>query len=236
MKMKTRFISLCLILSFWSYAASAADAPPAPAVPQSVPAEVPAVIGPEVDPLVSPSGCPGECNPGPGWLGWWYDGLKPALQYSHWGYCDQFEEVPFGSSVRAHQQAQICSGWAARLWLYRYDFCDEGASLNPAGHRRLSELAGVFPVWSHHCLVIEATPGKPQLDAARRAHIAKLLEDDGIPAPVVIGVPRVSAPFGDETRDWNRLFIKRIQSGDSGLGGGSSGGASAGGGGGGGGQ
>jgi hypothetical protein len=139
--------------------------------------------------------------------------IKARLQYSYWGYPEEFEEIPFGARVRAHQEAQICSGWSARLWLYRYDFCDDGASLNAAGHKRLSELAHEFPVWSHHDLVIEATPGQPQLDAARRAHVEKQLETLGIPAQVVIGVPTVSAPFGDETRVWNSLLTKQIQSG-----------------------
>jgi hypothetical protein len=137
--------------------------------------------------------------------------IKSCLQYSHWGYADEFEEIPFGARVRAHQQAQICSGWAARLWLYRYDFCDDGATLNAAGHKRLSELAREFPVWSHHALVIEATPGKPQLDTARRAHVEKLLETSGIPAQVVIGVPTVSSPFGDETRVWNELWMTQMK-------------------------
>jgi hypothetical protein len=142
---------------------------------------------------------------------WWHDRLKSCLQFSHWGYADEFEEIPFGARVRAHQQAQICSGWAARLWLYRYDFCDDGATLNAAGHKRLSELAREFPVWTHHALMIEATPGKPELDTARRAHVEKLLETSGIPAQVVIGVPTVSAPFGDETRVWNELWMTQMK-------------------------
>jgi hypothetical protein len=152
--------------------------------------------------------------------------IKSRLQYSYWGYPEEFEEIPFGARVRAHQEAQICSGWSARLWLYRYDFCDDGATLNAAGHKRLSELAHEFPVWSHHVLVIEATPGQPQLDAARRAHVEKQLETFGIPAQVVIGVPTISAPFGDETRMWNSLLMKQIQSGGMQSGGMQSGGGS----------
>jgi hypothetical protein len=229
MKMKTRFISLCVILGFWSYAASAADAPPAarppaPAMPKSIPADVPAAIGAEA----CLSDYSGASCPSTGGGSWWRDRIKPALQYGHWGYTNEFEEIPFGARVRAHQQAQLCSGTAARLWLYQYDFCDGGATLNPAGHKRLIEMAGAFPVWSHHCLVIEATPGNSQLDAARRDHVAQLLEAAGAPAPVQVGVPRVSAPFGDETREWNKLFMSRIRSGSSSLGG-SSGGSSSGG-------
>jgi hypothetical protein len=154
------------------------------------------------------------------------------LQYSHWGYCDLFEEIPLGARVRAYQNAQVCSGWAARLWLYQYDFCEGGASLNAAGHKRLRELAENFPVWSHHVLVIESTPGKPHLDEARRTQVAKLLEAAGVPAAVTIGVPYIAAPFGDETREWNTLFLQQVRSGGAtrgrgGMGGGAGGGGAA---------
>ncbi len=178
-----------------------------------------AAVSAEFGPEALPAACPGQCRPRPSWFGWWSNRLKPSLQYSHWGYCDQFEETPFGAQVRAHQRAQICSGWAARLWLYRYDFCDDGAGLNAAGHQRLTELAREFPVWSHHALAIESTSGKPQLDAARREHVARLLEESGVPAQVVIGVPAVSTPFGDEAREWNALFLRQVRSGGSPMGG-----------------
>ncbi len=215
--MKTQCIAWSVLFTLCSCAASAAEAPWGPVQP--APAAIPAEPSPQDIPLA----CPAQADPRSRWRIWWEDSLKPCLQYSHWGYCDQFEEVPFGARVRAHQQAQICSGWAARLWLYRYDFCDDGAGLNAAGHKRLTELAREFPVWSQHALIIESTPGKPQLDAARREHVAKLLEGAGTPAQVVIGVPTISAPFGDETREWNTLFMKQVRSGGGQMGGSSAG-------------
>ncbi|HPM82030.1 MAG TPA: hypothetical protein PLF81_15090 [Candidatus Anammoximicrobium sp.] len=225
--MKTRCVCWSVMLTLWTCGASAGEAPweirqPPPPMPEDVPAAVPAEFGPQV---VSPA-CPGECNPCPVRPGWRPTGIKSCLQYSHWGYCDLFEEVPLGARLRAHQRAQICSGWAARLWLYRYDFCDEQATLNAAGHKRLTELASVFPAWSDHVLVVESTPANPQLDEARRAHVAKLLETAGTPATVVVGVPAISAPFGDETREWNKLFLRQIRSGGAPLGGSSGGGMS----------
>lgn len=222
--MKTQCVCWSVMLTLWTCGASAAEAPweaspPPPPTPESLPAAAGTEFAPQ---LVSPA-CPAPCQPHARWLGWWQNGLKPWLQYSHWGYCDQFEEVPFGARVQAAQRAQICSGWAARLWLYRYDFCDDGAGLNAAGHKRLTELAREFPVWSHHALVIESTPGKPQLDAARREHVANLLDGAGVPAQVVIGVPTVSAPFGDETREWNTLFLRQVRSGGGQMGGSSRG-------------
>jgi len=156
--------------------------------------------------------CRSGCRPESGPLAWWNNRLKPALQYKYWGYPEEFEEIPHGTRVRAVQRAQICSAWAARLWLYRYDFCDDGAGLNPAGEKRLRELAQEFPVWAHHPLVIEST-GKPDLDAARVNDVVKRLESLGAPAQVVVDVPRIAAPFGDETRWWYQRFERQVQSG-----------------------
>lgn len=215
--MKTPCIYWSLLFTLCSCAASAAEAP------WEAAQSSPVVVSDECSPQFGSSACPGECTPNPCRPRWWHNGLKACLQYSHWGYCDLFEEIPLGARLRAHQQAQVCSGYAARLWLYRYDFCDDRASLNEAGHKRLTELAGAFPEWSHHVLVIETTPGNPQLDEARRANVAKLLEAAGTPATVVVGVPTISAPFGDETREWNKLFLKQVRSGGAQTGGSSGG-------------
>jgi len=220
--MRKRSARWWMILSCWSCAACMAwaqsvDGPCAPATPQC--AEGCEPEGLPCGSVPSSGARPPKTRVG----AWWQYCIKPSLQYSHWGYPEEFEEIPFGARVCAAQRAQICSGWAARLWLYRYDFCDDGAGLNAAGHKRLTELAGEFPVWSRHALVIESTPGNPQLDTARREHVAKLLEGAEVPAQVVIGVPTISAPFGDETREWNTLFMKQVRSG-----GGQQGGSSAG--------
>jgi hypothetical protein len=144
---------------------------------------------------------------------WWQDRAKPFMQYTHWGYPEYFEETPFGTSVRAHQRAQISSGWAARLVLYQYDFCDGGVTLNPSGQRRLKDLATGFDCWSHHRLLIEATPDRPQLAAARRNHVTKMLHDSGIPAHVEVGTPTGFMPTGDEALLMNMNLLRQVRSG-----------------------
>jgi hypothetical protein len=144
---------------------------------------------------------------------WWQDRAKPFMQYTHWGYPEYFEETPFGTSVRANQRAQISSGWAARLVLYQYDFCDGGVTLNPSGQRRLKDLATGFECWSHHRLLIEATPERPQLAAARRNHVTKMLHDSGIPAHVEVGTPTGFMPTGDEALLMNMNLLRQVRSG-----------------------
>jgi uncharacterized membrane protein YgcG len=160
---------------------------------------------------------------------WWQDRAKPRLQYSYWGYPEEFEETPLGASVQAHQRAQICSGWSARLFLYQYDFCDGGTTLNLHGQQRLNEMMAASPIWAHHTLFVEATPDQPQLALARREHVLSVLKNAGTPAQVEVGVPTGFVPFGEETREINTLLMKQIRSGGgtSGAGGGGSGGGGA---------
>lgn len=143
---------------------------------------------------------------------WWQDRAKPHLQYSYWGYPEEFDEMPFGASVQAHQRAQICNAWSARLFLYQYDFCDGGTTLNLHGQQRLNEMMAAFPAWAHHHrLMIESTPDQPHLALARREHVMRLLTKAGIPAPVEVGLPTGFVPFGDETRMMNAQLMKQME-------------------------
>ncbi len=130
--------------------------------------------------------------------------MKPCLQESHWGYAEQFEEKPFGVSMRFHLNTQVCNGAKDRMVLYRYDF-HEGIlgpanELNPHGQRRLTELArmlrcNIFP------LVIEPSRNDPALDAERRDHVLGLLEDSTFAVPedwVVIQRPNARGLGGEE--------------------------------------
>jgi hypothetical protein len=140
---------------------------------------------------------------------WWNYRAKPHLQYTHWGYPEFFEEMPLGSSVRAHQCEQIAQGLADRLVLYRYDFHEGSTVLNSQGQRRLSDLAVAFPHWSHLRLVIESTPENPELAIARRNHVVKLLQDRNVPAQVEVGLPHGLGPSGDEVLLMNRNLLRQ---------------------------
>ena len=230
------------------------EAPQGPDTPQGLEAVSPGPGGPENAEQLEPepsmyadgSACSdqssfGQCDAGsstrfrrffkgPSRLAiWWNERAKPCLQYSHWGYPEYFEETPNGARVRECQVAQICNGWASRLMLYHYDFCEDSSTLNLHGQRRLHELAAAFPIWMHHALVIETTPGNPHLDLQRRDHIAALLANGGTPAQVEVGYPPNVSPFGDETRVVGGKFLNAVsRSGlrSGGGSGGSSGGSS----------
>jgi hypothetical protein len=201
-----------------------------PAAPPEMGARLPEVADyrPVRLPAVEPSYPPGDANwPGDGTeledrrsalVRWWHYQAKPHLQASHWGYPEFFEEMPLGSSVRAHQCAQIASGLENRLILYQYDFHDGSVFLNRQGQRRLRDLAAAYPHWSHHRLVIESTPDTPQLAIARRNHVMKLLHDQHVPARVEVDVPSVLPPSGDELILTNQNFLRQLQVGGAPLG------------------
>ncbi len=144
---------------------------------------------------------------------WWHYRAKPHMQYSHWGYPEFFEEMPLGSSVRAHECAQIAMGLKERLVLYQYDFYENSTRLNRHGQQRLNDLAAGFPHWAQYRLVIEATPKHPSLAFARRNHVMHLLEASNIPARVEVDVPRNRMVQGEEAILINQHFLRQVQSG-----------------------
>jgi hypothetical protein len=169
---------------------------------------------------------------------WWLTEAKPCLQESHWGYADQFEVRPFGSYANAHFNKQIANGILARLALYHYDFGDvklrDPSKLNARGRKRLGELAGMMVQSNVYPLIIQSSPGKPELDAARLAHVLELTGGLESPLPadwIVVGTPIPTPLSGEEAIMVQENMLRRTQSGEPpqlekilSIGGGSSGG------------
>lgn len=121
------------------------------------------------------------CKPPPN--NYYHRVLKPKLQASHWGYCDQFCERPFGPAVSAHFQHQIVNGLAAQMMLYEYDFQEVGNArsdgLSLRGRSQLERIAGRYqqglgPV------VIATDFSDPRLDEARRKAVERELKTLGV--------------------------------------------------------
>ncbi len=130
--------------------------------------------------------------------------VKACLQWSHWGYANWFCEKPLGACLYAHVNTQIGNAMTARTVLYRYDFHDgilsDASRLNQLGRKRLKEMVwmlqnNVYPI------VIEHTPEKPGLAAARRSHVLASLDRLNFPVPqdwVVVGDPEAYGLSGEE--------------------------------------
>jgi len=152
---------------------------------------------------------------------YWNEHLKPWLQETHWGYADLFEGVPFGARFRAHMCTQMANGTAARLVLYRYDFCNACAAdahkLNPHGYERLNQMAAILQACPMYPVVIEPVPGSPKLDQARRDQVAKLLEKSNIPASVVVGRPEMRGLAAEEALEIHQNMLRETQAGGAGV-------------------
>lgn len=123
----------------------------------------------------------------------------------------QYRADPFGYCVFGALDAQITSGLAAQLVLYRYDFNNpptEGAAksidpanLNPRGRQQLMKVADLLNRLPMPPVVIEASEN-PQIDQARRQRvIAALTEVMGTPVPnewVVVDEPAANPLSGEE--------------------------------------
>ena len=86
-----------VILGLLSWAATAAGAQPESGARNTESLEpVPADLRITDDPTFAPAACSTGGYQRAVVPRWWHDRLKSCLQYSHWGYADEFEEIPFG--------------------------------------------------------------------------------------------------------------------------------------------
>jgi hypothetical protein len=123
---------------------------------------------------------------------WWHKTrCKRALQQCAFGFPEEFNEWPLGSSLYAHGRTQVANGNAARMVFYHYDFDDGSPQLNLRGRDKLAKLARLLPM-TFYSIVIERTPREPGLDGQRRSLLLAELSAGPFCVPaerVVIGPP-----------------------------------------------
>jgi hypothetical protein len=115
----------------------------------------------------------------------WYHQWKPALQESHWGYCEYFDEPPYGAAVRSGCAAMIHNGAADQYTLYQGDFhpCDTtlANTLNERGRRELAEIAQKYRL--HPVPILIERSRVATLDVERRTHVLEELRRAGAEVP-----------------------------------------------------
>ncbi|HPM82474.1 MAG TPA: hypothetical protein PLF81_17335 [Candidatus Anammoximicrobium sp.] len=151
----------------------------------------------------------------------WRNRWKPFLQETHWGYCEYFDEPPFGSVTRKAIATQLAASWRAQLVLYQFDFLpvdgEHPQELSARGRRELLRVAQKFMIMPAP-IVIEQSPGNPTLDAQRREHVLQELQRIGANVAdehVIVG-PAPSGLMGVEAVQVFDRFLE--QSGQSGQG------------------
>ena len=145
---------------------------------------------------------------------------KSRLQYSHWGYADQFYPRPFGTFVRSAVDAQVSNGIAAQLTLYRYDFVDisgeVSTTLNSYGRIRLMRMASILNTCPYP-LVIEYDQDHPQVNEGRRKHVLTQLQQiNGSVADeqVVVRIPAVRGRDAQEGLLLYQGLLRQIEQAD----------------------
>ena len=112
----------------------------------------------------------------------WETVTKPRLQATHWGYCDQFCELPFGSSVTHAMGMMVHNGIQQQMVLHSYDFMPLEQSKTPQlsarGQQHLSKLS-ILLQQGYGPLMIEHV--HPAVDAARRQAVMNTLSANGVP-------------------------------------------------------
>lgn len=188
----------------------------APAHPLTVHGDLPAPAPP------APSAALGKRGPGP--ITRWWLRCRDRCRDAYWGYPEEFEDARLGASVAAHASMQTIRGQGARMALYQYDFLPQSDQLKPRGRATLVHIAECAP----RCIgpvFIEPTPGRPDLDEARRLAVWEELQGGPFAIPseqIVIGTP-VSHGLGGADAilmDKNRLQQTSSRGATAGGGGG----------------
>ena len=132
--------------------------------------------------------CPAECGPPP---------------------------LPAGFLLHEHRRAIQDATRPARLVLYRYDFVDGSAELNPRGRERLTELTELLPT-TFSPVFIEPDPEDSDLTERRRAAVLTHLRSAPFVVPlerVVVGTPAAPYLRGPEAELIQRRLLKQTESG-----------------------
>jgi hypothetical protein len=193
----------------WSRAAGIsgpqADAPPAPPqvlavstaaaaprpelLPPPPPGPAPVALPqPVVPPPPPPPPAPANASPKTDVVvesrppGWW-DRCKADLQGLFAVYPEGVQPVPLGVSVHACGQTMVDNGVAAQTALYQYDFVEGQAQLNARGREELLKILAVLPR-TFAPIVIERTPGRPEIDLSRRVTVHQELATSSFPVPL----------------------------------------------------
>ena len=162
----------------------------------------------------------------------WRQRRKAHCRDVMWGYPEEFEPKPLGAAVNAIAEKQVARGQEARMVLYEYDFLPSSDQLKPRGKTGLAKMSE----WMAHGaapLLIEPTPGRPDLDEARRAAVWRELQCGPAAVPlemIVIGRPDVLGLRGGEALLVDKNLMMQTSARGTAMGGGGGGGLMGGGG------
>ncbi|MGH7127505.1 MAG: hypothetical protein ACREIV_02985, partial [Planctomycetaceae bacterium] len=113
-----------------------------------------------------------HCSPWSGLHHWWWSGHSWSVP----------ETLPLGSVVRAHYYEMESNGEAADFIIHRHEFVGKTTHLTPDGRDHIAEIAARAPETPFPVIIERSEDNSnPQLDAARRVLVARVLTDLGVP-------------------------------------------------------
>ena len=122
--------------------------------------------------------------------------------------------VPLGAISRAHWHTMETNGEASDFVLHRNEFVDDSSELSPYGRDHIMEMAARMPSTPFPVLVQRSSNNSnPELDAARRELVVRVLTDLGVPDAEKRTV--VSQPYSDginsleAEQDYGRFRLSR---------------------------
>ncbi|HUY87711.1 MAG TPA: hypothetical protein VMV10_03145 [Pirellulales bacterium] len=133
--------------------------------------------------------------------------------------------APLGAAVDASASLQVARGQIARMVVRQYDFLPMSDQLKPRSKADLLK----YGAWACHGagpLFIEPTPGRPDLDIARRLAVWNELQQGPFALPpelIAIGCPDVGGLRGAEAIVIERSLIMQTSSRGTTAGGGGGG-------------
>ena len=229
MSLKVRSSVLFIGLVLFAASARAQDrsqgSPPAPAPAVEESLEAPRAAGGAQPAYVQPQRpCPScqtsPCNPcysqgeRTSRLREYFRSKKLKHQHKWWGYPEEFEEIPFGTSTTLQLTRQMEAGEAGRLVLYHYDFVQDENALTPRGKQQLGKMISMLS--RCECvLVIQQTTEQPELDEGRRGAVLSELAQRGLPLTserVMVGAPSVKGLPGIDAQGTFRSFQQNLES------------------------
>jgi hypothetical protein len=176
---------------------------------------LPAVAPPMVAPPEAALGSP-QAN---GWRDRWLRTYRERI----WGFPEESEDAPLGRSLGTHMSTQIANGQSARMALYQYDFVPLSTELKPRGKAGLQRIAA-WSLCNSSPIYLEPTPGRPDLDEARRKVVSWELANGPQPIPserIVIGRPSPHGLSGAEALLIDRNLMQQTTARGTMSGGGS---------------
>jgi hypothetical protein len=156
----------------------------------------------------------------------WWERCKAHCRDKAWGYPEEFVPAPLGAAVADNALRQIARAQTTRMVLYQYDFLPMSDQLKPRSRFALAK----FGEWASHGagpVLVEPTPGHPELDEARRLAVWHEMQHGPFAVPpemIAIGCPEVLGLRGGEALLVDKNLMMQTSSRGTAMGGGGAGG------------